>query len=420
MPAPPPVIRNIISFDGAGIYGLTQALWMKWLVEAEGSFLDWPACMMDECAQLLAGTSSGAVNALLLARYGQPRQYIDEVVSFWYAPGTWTNRCYPASVTSLMGLTAWYGTEDYKSLLYQYFGDMLMKDLSFPVMVTVYDFSDVLHEGSPDRRWRPLQLTNFPVPDDPNWLDVSEMHVAEVAYRCTTVPSLREVQGGWADGGFASADPSVLAILAASAYAEWIANPIPSPLSTPVSAWAGPTAGASAGTTSSASPPRRRISDILRALVHDSSAPKDATLAPDGFSLPLPSLNEQRLLSVGDGGPVSWYWLPNYNWGPAWNMLPVNPHQLPQGMFTPAAYTYLSPTNELFSEIAEGLLLEGNYQRLNPAITPVPIAMTVYIARMAYWRNWLLRSVEEGVCSPASLEALADARAFISSPGWTG
>ena len=381
-------IRTIMSFDGAGIYGLTQALWMQWLIQNDAQFLNCPIeTGQRSMTELFAGTSAGAVNAMLFARYSRPRDYIEEIVRFWYEPGTWTNKHFPDSVTSLTGLSAWYGTRDYKDTLYAYFGDMRMGDLAFPVLVTIYDMSDSEDPDPRTRTWQPRILTNYPAQiDSLSCLDVSAIPVAEIAYCATAVPSLRAIERGWADGGFVTADPSVQAILGACVHDSGHHVEGPSQVMS--------------------------FSEILRTAIFGRELAilqKDA----DHFQ-PRTTLQDLKVLSISDGGPQTWYGDPNYNMGMQWSLLPTNMHDLPQGLFPPTAYDALSPAVQLSVQLSEGLLEDGNFFRLAPQVAWIPVAMTVYICRIPMWRQYLLHMIEQGVQSPASTQALQEALEFIA------
>ena len=381
-------IRNILCFDGAGIYGLTQALWMQWLINNDARLMSWPVDEGDRSmTELFAGCSAGAVNAMLLARYSRPRDHIDEVVQFWYEPGTWTNKYFPDSVTSLTGLTAWYGTQDYKETLYDYFGDMRMGDLAFPVLIAIYDLSDADDANPRTRQWQPRVLVNYPAQiDSLSCLDVSQLPVAEVAYCATAVPSLRAIERGWADGGFVTADPSVQAILGACIH--------------------------DSGHHVDDASQVMDISEILRAAIFGHEAPLVAN-AGDHFQ-PRSTLQGLKVFSIGDGGPETWCGDPDFNMGLQWSLLPSNLRDLPQGVFPPSAYDWLSPPVELAVQISRGLLEDGNFFRLDPQIVWIPVSMTVYACRVPAWRQYLLQMIERGVQSPASMQALQQALEFIA------
>src|SRR5690242_19279812 len=107
--APNPI--RIVSIDGGGIYGLTSATWMRQLCERDPNFLKptGPGAQIP----LLAGISSGAVNALLLAKEPDPRQaLLDGVIqAFWKEPiGAFSHSNPWTAWWSLYGVGGWFGT----------------------------------------------------------------------------------------------------------------------------------------------------------------------------------------------------------------------------------------------------------------------------------------------------------------------
>src|SRR3954468_13177233 len=91
---------RILSIDGAGLYGLTAAIWLRRLCEAEPTFLD------GTDVHLFAATSSGAVNCLLLARHERPREALlaGELEKFWKQPAVFPNSNKLSSVASMFGI----------------------------------------------------------------------------------------------------------------------------------------------------------------------------------------------------------------------------------------------------------------------------------------------------------------------------
>ena len=114
----------ILSFDGGGIYALTEAIWLRQLCEQVPGFLT------PRQVRIFAGTSAGAVNALLLARHESPREAVlaGELERFWTKTGILSNE--ENFVTRWTGtlMTAMYG--DALGALHDVFGDMTLKDLA--------------------------------------------------------------------------------------------------------------------------------------------------------------------------------------------------------------------------------------------------------------------------------------------------
>ena len=73
---------RILSVDGAGIYGLTGAIWLRRLCLEDPSFL------APGNVNLFAGISAGAINVLLLAKEPDPRRAVldGRLERFWQEP----------------------------------------------------------------------------------------------------------------------------------------------------------------------------------------------------------------------------------------------------------------------------------------------------------------------------------------------
>ncbi len=102
-----------LSLDGGGIYGLCAALWLKALCQRNEHFLS------RDGIDLFAGTSAGAVNALLMARHANPREAVldGELERYWKDQRSFSNRDPWTSMLSFMGLSAWYSAADQLELL---------------------------------------------------------------------------------------------------------------------------------------------------------------------------------------------------------------------------------------------------------------------------------------------------------------
>ena len=211
-PEPPPY--RVVAMDGGGIYGIFTAIMLRKLCERLPNFFD------DDRVTLFAGTSAGAVNALLLAKHENPR----DVITYRLLERTfrqdwpYANRLNPVTgVLSLFGLTSWSGRDDFYSGLEGHFGNMRMKDLKHRVLITAFDmwgeragYAARSRRGAGSlgpQRWKPKVFYNFPE-EEPD----RELYVKDVAYGAASPPTVRPVVNGITDGGFFADDPSINAI----------------------------------------------------------------------------------------------------------------------------------------------------------------------------------------------------------------
>jgi hypothetical protein len=232
----------VLSLDGGGIYGLTEAIWLRQLCEAVPGFL------VPGQVRVLAGCSAGAANALLLALFESPREAVLAGVleRFWTRTGILSNEGPVTRWTK--GWTAMFGAEDEYAGLYDVFGDMTLGDLPNRVLISTFNytgataeehtapgaFGTVFDRATPDwaalrpdhvfrmgkppqakdpkagqtqRHWRPKFFDNQALNEDDR-----DLKVVDIAMAAMCVPGIRPFRGGLGDGGLMSADPSMGAV----------------------------------------------------------------------------------------------------------------------------------------------------------------------------------------------------------------
>jgi predicted acylesterase/phospholipase RssA len=196
---------RVLAMDAGGIYGTFTAIMLRKLCERDENFLK------EGQVTLFAGSSAGAINALILAKEENPRHAVLEerkLERFFKDSRTYSNRQNPvAGALSLVGLASWSGKADFYSILEDYFGDMKMKDLKHRVMVTAFDLRGSPEDVFGQREWQPRIFYNFP-DGEPD----RELYVKDVAYGAASPPTLRPVRNGITDGGFFASDPTAFAI----------------------------------------------------------------------------------------------------------------------------------------------------------------------------------------------------------------
>ncbi|MDJ0836210.1 MAG: patatin-like phospholipase family protein [Acidobacteriota bacterium] len=197
---------RILCMDGGGIYGLTTAVMLRRLCRRNEGFLDFKVIRK----HYFAGTSAGALNALLLAQEENPRTAVlsGKLERFWAHPGIYTNQVNPFTAwLSFFGLTGWHGEADFVQLLKQTFGEHTkLKDLKHDVMISTFSM-----DGSPPAKgiyhWRPKIIYSFPEKEGEVEPD-GELPVWQVAYWAASPPTMRSVRDGFADGGIFAPNPS--------------------------------------------------------------------------------------------------------------------------------------------------------------------------------------------------------------------
>ena len=132
---------HIISMDGGGIYGLATARMLRKLCERDPAFL----AKSDIASYRFAGTSAGALNALLLAKEEDPRAFVlaGGLDDYWrntlvfQPPDDWWSLYW-----SFLGITPWFGSSRYQQSLEELFGATTLDTIAHKVFVALFDEID--------------------------------------------------------------------------------------------------------------------------------------------------------------------------------------------------------------------------------------------------------------------------------------
>jgi hypothetical protein len=358
---------RILSLDGSGIYGLATARWLRALCERDEAFLS------EGNIDLFAGCSSGAINALLLAKYQRPRDAVlaGELEEFWRDADTFANGNPMEAWASMLGFGPWFATRDFLRVLRRYFGDMRFYDLEQWVLISTFNWTGqrslAPNETHGGRFWRPKYFKNFRV-EHP---DV-QASVADVAYGAAAPPIFREIREGIGDGAAFTANPAVAAITDAIWHAFAIIE-------------------YRAGLT-----PERREA-YRRAFATSSSA-----------------IDHVSVLSLGSGQRIPSYWRESMSLGfMEYPLAPTNPNG---GVWYPPSAYSLDPAAEEATYICESLIHE-RFLRLNPQVFDLPTVTATWVARFPAARDWVFSQIEAGTTCPEATRAVDRAAAFLKN-GW--
>jgi hypothetical protein len=191
-------VRNILSIDGGGVFVLMSLLLLDRIEAVHPGFLS--------SVDLFAGTSAGAISAMIIAADDDPVRGLHTAIDFWETtPILARNTRHLA--TSLLGITSLYSHDELKRALQRVLGDKKLRDFTRGVLVAAVR----LDNKSPDpalHSWNPCSLSNLAV-DDPAYLDD---YAVDLALRSAAAPVIWPVYQGHVDGGLFANDPSMLAL----------------------------------------------------------------------------------------------------------------------------------------------------------------------------------------------------------------
>ena len=396
---------RILSLDGGGLYGLTGAILLRKLAERHPRFL---RMRTEGVYHMFAGCSSGAINALLLAKHECPRDALlgGELERFWQDP-----RVFAPGLPLLgpSGVTGLFSADQFIAVLREYFQDLRLGDLPWKVLISTFNWTGSVSQermatpdpgASPDhgfaspfladgqwqwrtragqrqRHWRPKFFDNL-TPDDE---DNSALAV-HVAYAAAAPPGFRALLNGLGDGASFNSNPSVPALarvvnsFRAGAEADEVAL-------YPVESW-------------------RDVRAYVVGEAHEHYYSRIGTI-----------LRRTAMLSVGSGQVLPHYGFEDFNFGfMTFMMTPTNPWK--RALAPPTMYS-LDPAAEESDYIVKQLLTRERALRLNPPINEVPTILAALMARSTWHRQRLIQAIYAATESEEATRAIDNTAAFLAN-----
>lgn len=191
-------IRNILSIDGGGPFVLMSLLLLDRIEAIHPGFLSQ--------VDLFAGTSAGAISAMIIAANEDPVRGLHTAIDFWETTPILA-RSARHLATGLIGVTSLYSHDMLKRALRGTLGTKKLGEFRRKVLLA----SVRLDNGIADpalHSWTPISLSNLTV-DDPAYLDDNAV---DLALRSAAAPVVWPVYQGHVDGGLFANDPSMLAL----------------------------------------------------------------------------------------------------------------------------------------------------------------------------------------------------------------
>lgn len=208
---------RILSLDGGGVRGILVAVLLQRLQREIPELLN--------NVDMIAGTSTGGVLALLLASGYSPKQC--QELYAWGCPHIFERSIF----RRFNPFCAKYSSDNREQFLRRYLGSRSMADLRMPTLITSFKldgrspsnsaptFFDRKHVGG----WRPALLSNIPVaagkvPPD------SDLLAWEAAMRTSAAPVVFPIHNGYCDGGVFANNPALLAVCKATSHYPAVTN----------------------------------------------------------------------------------------------------------------------------------------------------------------------------------------------------
>ncbi|PTL83588.1 patatin-like phospholipase family protein [Vitiosangium sp. GDMCC 1.1324] len=196
---------RILSLDGGGLRTLVSLGILRRIERERPGFLDE--------VQLVAGTSSGALSALILAAASRSSEGLDAALRLWFAPDLFT---LPLSNTlgALVGRKALTPNQAMARALTGVLGDKTLGELHRHVVIPAFQLDD----HNPNEALRTWGLRVFHNLPGASSEQMGELLV-DLALRSSAMPILSPVYQGYVDGGLFANNPT-LAAVAQAIHAE--------------------------------------------------------------------------------------------------------------------------------------------------------------------------------------------------------
>nr|ADH04683.1 hypothetical protein [Cystobacter sp. SBCb004] len=205
-PASPDKYR-ILSLDGGGLGTLVSLGILKRIEQERPGFLDQ--------VQVVAGTSAGAISALILAAALRPSEGLEAARNLWLTPGLFS-RSLRDRLGALVGRTALVPNEAMARALTGVLGRKTLGALHRHVVIPAFQLDAPARRASMDDQaqhaWRPRVFHNIRGQEEGGSSVKEEVLLVDLALRSSATPIVSPVYQGYVDGGLFAVNPTLMAI----------------------------------------------------------------------------------------------------------------------------------------------------------------------------------------------------------------
>jgi hypothetical protein len=191
---------RVLTFDGGGQLELSATLLVQEIERQSPGFL--------KNTDMLAGTSSGGMFALMLASRPDPASVLPQALKFWRLFMMLSANSLANSALSLVGLSAFFNTQRLETFFSQpeVMGNKTLGELYKRVVIPSFRL-DGTDSRTGARTWKPKIFHNTR-PDDPD----NNERAVDVALRTGALPVMYPIINGFVDGSVFANNPSVAAL----------------------------------------------------------------------------------------------------------------------------------------------------------------------------------------------------------------
>ncbi len=192
---------RILTMDGGGNQSLFTLALLRRIEAARPGFL--------ASIDMFAGTSSGGINAILMAATEPkevPRREALADARYLWESGNVFETTYVKMLQGLGGCRAMISNDNLKQFLTQKLGERTLGDLNAKIAITAFDNTDRINK----RSWSPKVFHNFPRNHETE-PDLA-LQAVEVALSTSAAPVFFPIHNGYSDGGLFANNPAACAL----------------------------------------------------------------------------------------------------------------------------------------------------------------------------------------------------------------
>lgn len=206
------MLYRILSLDGGGQLEMTSTLLLMEIEKRRPGFL--------ARTDMIAGTSAGAMVALILATQHDPASLLPKTEELWERFFQLSMNSLAGTALALFGWGALFSSQGLEQYLSQpdLLGSKTLGELHKKVIITSFDLEGI-DRTTGAKTWKPKVYDNYGK-NNPDLLE----RAVDVALRSGAAPIAFPIADGFVDGGVFANHPAMVAI--SKVFHDWRVNPV--------------------------------------------------------------------------------------------------------------------------------------------------------------------------------------------------